>query len=248
MFEIGLLNVAWWIPLGWFALSSHLTNVSTTIYLHRCMSHGGVKLSPAVSLPMRFWLWFTTGIHTKEWVACHRKHHAHVDREGDPHSPVLAGLLAILFGGWIYYRRAVRSDETLEKYSKGTPDDWFERQIFTKLRSLGIVLLLAVDCVALGWGWGIGVWIAQMLLMPIQAGIVNGIGHAWGYRNYEIKDNSRNFLPVGLALVGEELHNNHHADPRSAKFSARPFELDIGWVYIKLLAALGLAKVKYARD
>jgi stearoyl-CoA desaturase (delta-9 desaturase) len=241
-----LLSTSWLWPLLTFAIAGHLTNVSTTIYLHRGMSHGGVTLHPLASLSMRVWLWLTTGIVTREWVACHRQHHAHVDREGDPHSPVLVGLRQIVFKGWAYYRRAVRNPEMLEKYSKGCPDDWIERSLFSRFSSLGLGLLLLIDVLLFGWMAGAILWGAQMVWMPILGGVVNGIGHAYGYRTFDIKDQSRNFLPIGLLIAGEELHNNHHSDPRSARFSRRWFEFDIGWMYIVLLARLGLARIRYA--
>jgi stearoyl-CoA desaturase (Delta-9 desaturase) len=246
MVEIGFLNTAWWVPLAFLVVAGHLTNVSTTIYLHRAMTHGGVALHPLVSIPMRFWLWLTTGVVTREWVACHRKHHAYADREGDPHSPVLEGLHQILFNGWGHYRRAISDPAMLEKYGKGCPDDRLERMVFSRLSYTGVVILLLINVVLFGLVWGPLVWFAQIIWMPILGGAVNGIGHAWGYRNYESKDHSRNFFPAGLLLGGEELHNNHHADPRSARFRRRWFELDIGWIYIKILSWLKLARVVYA--
>jgi stearoyl-CoA desaturase (delta-9 desaturase) len=241
-----ILNDSWLWPLAAFAVSGHLTNVATTIYLHRAVTHGGVTLHPLVSVPMRFWLWLTTGVVTREWVACHRKHHAHPDREGDPHSPVLAGVREILFKGWLYYRRATQDRETLEKYGTGCPDDWIERWVFSRFNSLGILLLLPIDIALLGWIGGAAVWGAQMIWMPALGGLVNGVGHAYGYRNYEVKDQSRNFFPLGLLVAGEELHNNHHGDPRSAKFSRRWFEFDVGWFYLGVLSSLGLAEIRHA--
>jgi stearoyl-CoA desaturase (delta-9 desaturase) len=245
VFDIGFLNVAGWAPVLYFIAASYLTNVATSLYLHRSLSHRSVEFSPLVAYPMRVWLWLTTGVVTKEWVACHRQHHAYVDREGDPHSPVLTSLPAILFAGWAYYRRAVRDQAMLERYGQGTPDDWLERHVFTKLSFLGVLVLLGVNFFLFGW-WGLPTWIAQVILMPVQGGIVNGIGHALGYRNYDIKDRSHNFLPFGLWLVGEELHNNHHADPRSARFRRRWFEIDAGWIYIRMLAFVGVARVLHS--
>ncbi len=244
--EIGFLNVAWWAPVLFFAISGHLTNAATTIYLHRSITHRGVELHPLVSIPMRFWLWFTTGIVTKEWVACHRKHHAYADRDGDPHSPVLEGVKEIVFGGWLYYRHGVRQPGLLEKYGKGCPDDWLERWIFSRLSYAGVVLLLLLDLYLFDIGWGVGVWVGQVAWMPLLGGLVNGVGHAYGYRNYEVKDHSRNFFPAGVLLGGEELHNNHHADPHSARFRRRWFEFDVGWIYIKMMSWVGLARVKHA--
>jgi stearoyl-CoA desaturase (delta-9 desaturase) len=244
--DIGFLSTVWWMPIAFFAISGHLTNAATTIYLHRAMTHGGVRLSPVVSIPMRFWLWLSTGIVTGEWVACHRKHHAFADREGDPHSPVLSGLASILFGGWAHYRRSVREPGLIEKYGKGCPTDWLERRLFGRYSWLGVVVMLGIDLYLFGPAWGSGIWLAQMVWMPILGGVVNGIGHAWGYRNYDIKDHSRNFFPAGFLLGGEELHNNHHADPKSARFRRRWFEFDVGWIYIKLMSWVRLARVVHA--
>ncbi len=246
MFEIGFLNVAWWAPVLYFVIAGHVTNVSTTIFLHRAMTHRGVQLRGLISFPMRLWLWLSTGIVTKGWVACHRRHHAFADREGDPHSPVIEGLSRILFGGWLYYHKAANNPEIVDKYGKDTPDDWWERNVFTRFSYSGLILILALNIAMFGVAWGIGIWVAQIVWMPILGGVVNGIGHAWGYKNYENKDSSKNFFPFGLIFGGEELHNNHHADPRSAKFRRRWFELDVGWIYITLLSRLGLAEITYA--
>jgi stearoyl-CoA desaturase (delta-9 desaturase) len=246
MFEIGFLNVAWWAPVLYFAISGHLTNVSTTIFLHRAMTHRGVQLHGLASFPMRLWLWLSTGIVTREWVACHRRHHAFADKEGDPHSPVLEGLASIVFGGWMHYRKAIKDPELLEKYGKDTPDDWWERNVFAARSYTGVFILLTLNIWMFGWAWGAGVWFGQILWMPILGGLVNGVGHAWGYTNFSIKDSSKNFFPFGLLLGGEELHNNHHADPRSARFRRRWFEFDVGWVYITLFSWIGLAEVKHA--
>lgn len=247
--ESGFLAQAWWIPVLYILVTGHMTNVAVTLYLHRAMTHRGLELHPLASIPLRFWLWLTTAMVTKEWVACHRKHHGHSDREGDPHSPVLEGLKEIVFAGVVYYIRAVREPGMVEKYGKGTPDDWLERNIFSRYVWVGILITLALDLFLFGAAVGSIVWAVQMAWIPFwAAGVVNGFGHAVGYRNFNLKDASRNILPVGFFLAGEELHNNHHADPRSAKFSARRFEFDIGWIYIKILAALGLAKIKYARE
>lgn len=240
------MNVAWWAPVVFFLLASHATNVSTTIFLHRTVTHRGVRLSPIVAVPMRAWLWLTTGIVTREWVAVHRKHHAFADREGDPHSPVLEGVLDILLGGWAFYRRGIKEPGLLEKYGKGTPDDWLERWVFARLSYVGVFVLLLLDVWLFGFGWGLGIWVAQVIWMPIVGGVVNGIGHAWGYRNYDVKDSSRNFFPAGLLLGGEELHNNHHADPHSARFRRKWFEFDVGWIYIKVMSWFRLAQVVHA--
>ena len=245
---IGTLASPWWVPLLWIVVLGHITNLCVTLYLHRSATHEGVKFAPPVEHFMRLWLWLTTGMNTKEWVAVHRKHHAFSDREGDPHSPVNEGLAEIVFAGVFFYREAARDRETLEKYGKGTPDDWVERNIYSKHRFTGLLLMLGLDLVLFGLGVGLLVWIAMAIWIPIFCNVINGLGHAVGYRNFDTKDHSHNIIPLGLWIVGEELHNNHHADPRSAKFKAKWYEFDIGWVYIRLLQALRGAKVIYARN
>jgi stearoyl-CoA desaturase (Delta-9 desaturase) len=238
----------WWIPLVFIIVAGHLTNVCVTLFLHRAQTHRGVTFSKIVEVPMRFWLWLSTSIVTKEWVAVHRKHHAFADRDGDPHSPVLEGLRNIILKGAFYYRNTVRLPEVLEKYGKGTTNDWLERALLARLPWLGIIVMLAIDIYLFGFYVGPLVWGAQMLWIPFwAAGIINGVGHALGYRNYEVKDESRNILPIAIWLGGEELHNNHHADPHSAKFKAKWYEFDVGWLYIRLMQLVGLAKVRYAR-
>lgn len=245
---IGTLASPWWVPLLWIVVLGHITNLCVTLYLHRSATHEGVKFAPPVEHFMRLWLWLTTGMNTKEWVAVHRKHHAFSDREGDPHSPVNEGLAEIVFAGVFFYREAARDRETLEKYGKGTPDDWVERNIYSKHRFTGLLLMLGLDLALFGLGVGLLVWIAMAIWIPIFGNVINGLGHAVGYRNFDTKDHSHNIIPLGLWIVGEELHNNHHADPRSAKFKAKWYEFDIGWVYIRLLQALRGAKVIYARN
>ncbi len=246
--EFGSWGTDWWKPIVFVMIAGHLTNICVTLFLHRGQTHRGVVFSRLVEVPMRVWLWLTTAIRTKEWVACHRKHHAYADREGDPHSPVVEGLRNILLKGAFYYRKAVRQPGVLEKYGKGTPDDFLERHLLDKRSSVGIVLMLAIDIYLFGWFTGPVVWAVQMIWIPFwAAGVINGIGHALGYRNHDVKDESRNISPFGIIIAGEELHNNHHADPHSAKFAHRWFEFDIGWMYIKLLSIFGLAEVKYAR-
>jgi stearoyl-CoA desaturase (delta-9 desaturase) len=238
----------WWKPLLFIVVAGHLTNVCVTLFLHRAQTHRGVTFSKIVEVPMRFWLWLSTSIVTKEWVAVHRKHHAFADRDGDPHSPVLEGLRNIILKGAMYYRNTVRIPEVLEKYGKGTVSDWLERVLLSRLPWLGIVCMLAIDIYLFGFYIGPLVWAAQMLWIPFwAAGIINGVGHAVGYRNYDVKDESRNILPIAIWLGGEELHNNHHADPHSAKFKAKWYEFDIGWLYIRMMQLVGLAKVRYAR-
>ena len=242
------LNTHWWIPVLFIVIAGHLTNVCVTLFLHRAQTHRGVTFSKIVEVPMRFWLWLSTAIVTKEWVACHRKHHAFADRDGDPHSPVLVGLRNIILKGAFYYRKTVSIPEVLEKYGKGTVSDWLERVVLSRRPWIGITLMLAIDIYLFGFYVGPLVWAAQMLWIPFwAAGIINGVGHAVGYRNYDVKDESRNILPIAIWLGGEELHNNHHADPHSAKFEAKWYEFDIGWLYIRLMQLVGLAKVRYAR-
>ncbi|MGH7504459.1 MAG: acyl-CoA desaturase [Longimicrobiales bacterium] len=238
----------WWIPLLYIILVGHVTNLCVTLYLHRSATHEGVKFHPVVEHFMRLWLWLTTGMQTRQWVACHRKHHAFSDREGDPHSPANEGLLEIVFGGVFFYREAVRDQEMVEKYGRGCPEDWIERNVYERVPFGGILLMLLVDLALFGLGWGLVAWSCMAVWIPIFGNVINGVGHAIGYRNFDTKDHSHNIIPLGIWIVGEELHNNHHADPRSAKFKAKWYEFDIGWMYIRTLSALRLAKVIYARN
>ena len=227
---------------------TQITVFATSIYLHRALAHRSLSLRPIVELLFRTALWLLTGGIRQQWVAVHRKHHTYTDREGDPHSPLLEGLRNIVLKGAFYYRKAVRQPGMLEKYGKGTPNDWLERHLLSRLNWLGILIMLGVDMYLFGFFVGPLVWGVQMLWIPFwAAGIVNGIGHALGYRNFEVKDESRNITPIAIWLGGEELHNNHHADPHSAKFKARWYELDIGWIYLRLLSFFGLAEIAYAR-
>ena len=246
--EFGSLAFAWWVPVLYIVIVGHITNLCVTLYLHRSATHEGVKFHPVVEHFMRFWLWLTTGIVTLEWVAVHRKHHAFSDREGDPHSPVEEGVLAITFGGVFFYREAAADKETLTKYGRGCPTDWVERNVYTGNRALGLLIMACIDLMLFGLPWGVVVFSAMAVWIPIFGNVINGIGHAIGYRNFDTKDSSRNIIPVGLWIVGEELHNNHHADPKSASFRAKWYEFDIGWVYIKVLSWVKLAKVIYARN
>jgi stearoyl-CoA desaturase (delta-9 desaturase) len=193
---------------------------------------------------MRFWLWLTTGMTTKQWVAIHRKHHQVTDVEGDPHSPHVFGIKTVMTTGWYLYNKASKDANFVMQYGKGTPKDWIERKLYTPYTRLGIVLMLAIDLLLFGW-WGFLVWGVQMIWIPFfAAGVINGVGHWWGYKNGPTKDHSKNILPWGIWIGGEELHNNHHLAPASPKFSLKPWEFDIGWMYIKGLEFVGLAKLK----
>jgi stearoyl-CoA desaturase (delta-9 desaturase) len=193
---------------------------------------------------MRFWLWLTTGMVTKQWVAIHRKHHSQCEKPGDPHSPHVYGIWRVFFGGAFLYHDASKDKQMIESYGKGTPDDWIEKNIYSKHSRLGITLLLFINLLCFSW-WGLLVWLVQMIWIPFwAAGVVNGIGHWFGYRNTNTKDKSKNIIPIGLIIGGEELHNNHHHKPASAKLSEKWFELDIGWFWIKLLSYIGLIKIK----
>jgi len=225
-------------------LSGHITIACVTVFLHRAQTHQSIAMSYWASLPMRIWLWLSTGMVTKEWVACHRKHHAFVDRAGDPHSPAEHGLMAILFFGVVHYRRAFKDKNILNEFGYDTPDDWLERKIFTPYNIAGVWILLAIQILLFGWLVGGIIWAFQMIWVPFwAAGVVNGVGHYFGYRNFNTKDHSRNVVPIGIWLSGEELHNNHHNDPKAPKFSVKWFEFDMGWLYIKILSFFGLARV-----
>lgn len=240
----GLAGASWWQILAFTLITTHLTIMAVTIYLHRSQAHRGVELHPVVSHFFRAWLWLTTGMVTKEWVAIHRKHHARVERDGDPHSPMVYGIGKVFFQGAELYREEAKNDETLKKFGHGTPDDWVERNVYSRFGWQGVALTLILD-VALFGVLGLTVWAVQMLWIPFwAAGVVNGIGHYWGYRNFASPDTSRNVFPWGIIIGGEELHNNHHAHASSARFSTKWYEFDIGWMYIRMMQAVGLAKVK----
>ena len=225
-------------------LFTHLTIISVTLYLHRCQSHRGVEFHPILTHLMRLWLWLTTGMTTKQWVAVHRKHHQTTDVEGDPHSPHIFGINTVMTTGWYLYNKASKDADFVMKYGMGTPRDWIERKIYTPYTRLGVVLMLLIDLALFG-PWGFLVWGVQMVWIPFwAAGMINGLAHWWGYRNGETKDFSRNISPIGIIVGGEELHNNHHLDPASPKFSLKSWEFDIGWMYITLLERVGLATVK----
>ena len=239
----GLWDLSWWQLLLYTLITTHFTIAGVTIYLHRSQAHRALDLGPVPSHFFRFWLWLGTGMLTKEWVAIHRKHHAKCETADDPHSPQTRGLGKVMREGAELYRAEARNEETLRKYGHGTPDDWMERNIY-RHSVMGPSLMLILN-VALFGVIGLSIWAVQMVWIPFwAAGVVNGVGHFWGYRNYEATDASTNLVPWGLIIGGEELHNNHHTFPTSAKFSVKPYEFDIGWVYISLMQKLGWAKVK----
>jgi stearoyl-CoA desaturase (delta-9 desaturase) len=240
----GLLSLPWWGDVIALMVLTQLTILSVTIYLHRCQAHRALTLHPIISHFFRFWLWLTTGMVTKEWAAIHRKHHARVETDEDPHSPQTRGIKKVFFEGAELYRAEAKNQETLERYGEGTPDDWIERHLYTGRSTYGVMLMLAINVLLFGLV-GVSIWALQMAWIPLfAAGVVNGVGHFWGYRNFESKDASRNILPWGFFIGGEELHNNHHAYAASAKFSAKWWEFDIGWLVIRSLQLLGLANPK----
>jgi stearoyl-CoA desaturase (delta-9 desaturase) len=240
----GLLNLSLWGYVAAALIMTHITIAGVTIYLHRHQTHRGLDLHPIPSHFFRFWLWLTTGMVTKEWVAIHRKHHAKVETKDDPHSPQIYGIRKVFWQGAELYRAESKNQETLDNYGHNTPDDWLERNVYTKHSALGIAIMFVIDVVLFGAA-GITIWAVQMAWIPVTAaGIINGIGHWWGYRNYECADASTNIVPWGILIGGEELHNNHHSFGSSAKLSSKWWEFDIGWLYIRILEILGLARVK----
>ncbi len=240
----GLFGLTAWQIVGVTLVFTHITIASVTIYLHRSQAHRALELHAAPSHFFRFWLWLTTGMVTRQWVAIHRKHHAKCETEEDPHSPVTRGIKTVLTRGAELYRAETKVQETSDKYGHGAPDDWVERNIYTRHSASGIFLMLAINLSLFG-AIGLTVWAVQMAWIPIwAAGVINGLGHFWGYRNFEAVDASTNVSPWGILIGGEELHNNHHTYPTSAKFSVKPFEFDIGWGYIRMMEMLGLAKVR----
>ncbi len=240
----GLVQLPWW---GYVLVALALTQVtilSVTLFLHRCQAHRALDLHPIAGHFFRFWLWLTTGMVTKEWASIHRKHHARVETDEDPHSPVAKGIKKVFFEGAELYREEAKNAETMEKYGQGTPDDWIEQRLYSRYTTLGISIMMVINLVLFGV-IGVAIWAVQMAWIPLfAAGVVNGIGHYWGYRNFESKDASRNILPLGIFIGGEELHNNHHAYATSAKFSAKWWEFDSGWGLIRLLQCFGLAVPK----
>jgi stearoyl-CoA desaturase (delta-9 desaturase) len=222
---------------------THITIICVTVFLHRGQAHRGLTFNPVLEHFMRFWLFLTTGMVTKQWVAIHRRHHQYSDQPGDPHSPHVFGIWNIFLRGVYYYYAAAKDARMTVTYGKGTPDDWMERKIYTRHNYFGVVLMLAIDVALFGW-WGFVVWAVQMVWIPFwAAGVVNGIGHWWGYRNAETRDQSRNVVPWDFWVGGELLHNNHHLNPASPKLSLKRWEFDIGWMYIKLFEKLGLLHI-----
>ncbi len=239
----GLTQASWPVWLVYGLVVTQLTIMAVTLYLHRSQTHRGVDFHPVIAHFLRFWSWISTGMVTREWVAVHRKHHAKVETVDDPHSPQVLGIGKVFWDGVGLYRQATECDEDMEKYGRGTPDDWIERHVYSRYPYLGVSLMLLVNFALFGFV-GIAIWAIQMMWIPFwAAGFVNGVGHWWGYRNFETSDTSTNISPWGVWIGGEELHNNHHAFPSSARFALRKWEVDIGWIVIRGLQSVGLAKV-----
>ncbi|HKY01685.1 MAG TPA: fatty acid desaturase [Burkholderiales bacterium] len=241
----GIADFPWWGVVVFALALTHITIAAVTIFLHRCQAHRALELHAIPSHFFRFWLWMTTGMVTKEWAAIHRKHHAKCETPEDPHSPQQLGINRVLWGGVLLYVKESFNKDTMERYGHGTPDDWMERNVYSRHQTLGLTMMALIDIAFLGAIPGILVFITQIAWIPFwAAGVINGIGHFWGYRNWEAEDASRNILPWGILIGGEELHNNHHAYASSAKLSSKWYEFDIGWLYIRTLEILGLARVK----
>ena len=242
----GVFDLPWWGVAAAALALTHITIVSVTVFLHRHQAHRALDLHPAASHFFRFWLWLTTGMITREWAAVHRKHHAKCDTPEDPHSPQVLGINRVLWGGVFLYVKEAGKPETLERYGHGTPDDWLERHLYSQFQVLGLTLMGAIDVILFGVVPGALVLATQIVWIPFwAAGVINGIGHYWGYRHWPTPDASTNISPLGILIGGEELHNNHHAYPTSAKLSIKWYEFDIGWLYIRILEALGLATLKH---
>jgi stearoyl-CoA desaturase (Delta-9 desaturase) len=238
-------DLPWWGHVIAALVLTHITIVAVTVFLHRHQTHRALELHPAVSHFFRLWLWLTTGMVTKEWAAIHRKHHAKVETPDDPHSPQVLGINRVLWGGVLLYARESHNRATIERYGHGTPDDWLEHRVYSRQVKLGLTLMGLADVILFGIVPGALIFLTQIAWIPFwAAGVINGIGHFWGYRNWSTGDASTNIVPWGILIGGEELHNNHHAFTTSAKLSNKWYELDIGWMYIRMLEALGLAKVK----
>ncbi|UVL78761.1 delta-9 fatty acid desaturase DesA [Pseudomonas putida] len=244
MWYNGLLDLSAWQLVGITLLMTHVTIVSVTVYLHRYSAHRALELNGALKHFFRFWLWLTTAQNTREWTAVHRKHHAKCETPDDPHSPVYKGLGTVLRKGAELYREEARNPETLRIYGKNCPDDWIERNLYSRYKLGGIALMAVIDLLLFGTA-GITIWAIQMMWIPFwAAGVVNGLGHALGYRNFECRDAATNLVPWGIVIGGEELHNNHHTYPNSAKLSVKRWEFDMGWAWIRLFCLLRLAKVQ----
>jgi stearoyl-CoA desaturase (delta-9 desaturase) len=241
----GIFDLPWWGYVLVALAMTHVTIAGVTIFLHRHQAHRALDLAPAISHFFRFWLWMTTGMVTKEWAAIHRKHHAKCETPEDPHSPQVLGINRVLWGGVLLYVKESRNAETMQRYGHGTPDDWMERHVYSAHSRLGVTSMALIDMALFGLVPGLLIWVTQMVWIPFwAAGVINGIGHFWGYRNFQCKDASTNIVPWGILIGGEELHNNHHAFATSAKLSNRWYEFDIGWLYIRLLEMIGQARVK----
>lgn len=239
----GLVEATFWQLAAYTLLTTHVTIVAVTIYLHRAQAHRALTLHPIASHFFRFWLWLTTGMVTREWVAIHRMHHAGCETARDPHSPVVLGVRTVLWRGTELYRLAARDEPAIARYGHGTPEDWIERRLYSKYSWQGVAVLLIMDFLMFGAA-GATVWAIQMLWIPfLAAGVVNGIGHFWGYRNFDCVGAATNIGPIGILIGGEELHNNHHTFATAAKLSVKWYEFDVGWLYIRLLQMLGLARV-----
>jgi len=244
LFLLGQWDVSVWFLVGWTALSCHITLLAVTVYLHRSQAHRAVDLHPVLQHFFRFWLWMTTGMVTREWVSVHRKHHARCEGPEDPHSPQIHGIRKVLLQGAELYRQAAADGEITQKFGHGTPADWIERNVYTRFSVLGVSMLAILEFYLFGIA-GIAVFAIRMLCVPVlAAGIINGLAHFWGYRNFETDDAATNITPIAAIICGEELHNNHHAYPSSARFSLRKWELDLGWVYLRVFSFLGLAKIR----
>lgn len=232
------------IELLYTLIATHLTIVAVTLYLHRGQAHRGIEFHPLLSHSMRFWLWLTTGMVTREWVAVHRRHHRFTDQYNDPHSPRIYGIWRVLFGGAWLYADACRDQAMVQQYGVGSPDDWIERNLYSKFPLAGVISLLIVNTL-LFHGWGIVIWLIQMAWIPLwAAGVINGLGHYIGYRNGKTNDHSRNIVPWGIVVGGEELHNNHHIDPSSVKLSRMKWEFDLGYAWLRLFCLIRLARIR----
>jgi stearoyl-CoA desaturase (delta-9 desaturase) len=245
----GMIDLPWWGYLVVALILTHITIIGVTLFLHRHQAHHAIDLHPVVSHLLRAWLWLTTGMITREWVAVHRKHHANKDRIGDPHSPQIFGINRVVWAGVLLYTREADNIETVTRYGHGAPNDWIERTLYSKHARLGVALMGTADLIVFGLLPGTVIFLIQMLWIPFfAAGVINGLGHWFGYRNWGTDDASTNIIPFGILIGGEELHNNHHRNPAAAKLSNKWYEFDVGWLYIWLLTRAGLARVRSPRE